>query len=278
MILHSDCAGSIEARPKLTPVIKWPGGKRKLASVIATYLPPRIRKYYEPFVGGGALFFAVRPSKAVLSDLNDDLINFYIVLREQPAALVATLKTLPNSEAHYYKIRQWRPRTDVRRAARFFYLTRLSFNGIHRVNLNGEFNVPYGQKAHLQTYDEDSMFLASAALQEATLMTADFEISTDQAGKGDVVYFDPPYTVAHGLNGFVKYNERIFSWDDQERLAAHARALVSKGCRVLVSNADHPSVRRLYDGFNCHVIERFSVMSANRDHRRQISECLFIGE
>ena len=139
----------------------------------------------------------------------------------------------------------------------------------------GEFNVPYGQKTHLRPVDKNLVCSASALLQSATIIAGDFEHVTKDAKKGDFIYFDPPYTVAHGQNGFIKYNEKIFSWNDQERLAAHARLLASRGCRVVVSNADHQSIHQLYDGFKRQTIERPSVIAASSDHRRSITECVF---
>lgn len=264
-----------EARPH-QPLIKWPGGKRALAGSILKYVPEQFGTYYEPFMGGGAVFFALRPGSAVLSDANVDLINAYIQIRDNAEALARVLKSFKNSESDYYAIRATSPRTPVRKAARMLYLARLSFNGIHRVNLRGEFNVPYGYKTHLTAIDEDHLFSTSNALRTAEIRSGDFEHTTRDAAPGDVVYFDPPYTVAHGLNGFVKYNERIFSWHDQKRLAEHANALAKRGCRVIVSNADHQSIHELYKGFNCELIERPSVIAASSAHRRTITECIFV--
>lgn len=268
------CIGPDDARRQL-PLIKWPGGKRALARSILEFVPEAFGTYFEPFFGGGAVFFALQPLNAVLSDANEELINAYIHIRDNPEALAHALRSLKNSECDYYKVRSTAPRTQLRKAARLLYLTRLSFNGIHRVNLRGEFNVPYGYKTHLTTIDEEHLHFASSALKGTKLVAGDFEATTRDADKGDVVYFDPPYTVAHGLNGFVKYNERIFSWSDQERLAEHARTLARLGCRVIVSNADHESIHTLYRGFRCHIIKRPSVIAASSSHRRQITECVF---
>jgi len=262
--------------PKAKPLIKWPGGKRSLAPIILNFIPESYRTYYEPFLGGGAIFFALQPDKAVLSDINDELINTYIQIRDEPESLTKILKSLKNNEHDYYKVRSSSPRSPIRKAARIIYLTRLAFNGIHRVNQNGQFNVPYGYKEHLATVDEELLTVTSESLRHAKLQAGDFEITTRKAGKGDVVYFDPPYTVAHANNGFIKYNEKIFSWNDQERLAEHARSLASKGCRVIVSNADHPSIHSLYKDFYCHTVERPSVIAAASAYRRKITECIFV--
>lgn len=258
------------------PLLKWPGGKRALARQILERVPGRFQTYYEPFFGGGAVFFALKPERAVIGDLNEELINCYRIVQSDPIGLISVLKAFKNDEASYYKIREYRPRTPLRRAARLLYLTRLSFNGIHRVNLKGSFNVPYGRKTHLPAFDEQAVLDASTALAGVTIEVGDFETVTAGATYGDVVYFDPPYTVAHANNGFIKYNEKIFSWADQNRLASHARNLHRRGCTVIVSNADHASVRELYHDADVEIIRRYSVISASKEHRRQITECLFV--
>lgn len=260
---------------KAPPLIKWPGGKRHLLRDIFPLLPRTFNRYFEPFVGSGALFFALQPSKATLSDTNKDLINLYVQVRDNPNEIVDRVKKYKNSKKFYYSIRSQSPRTPLNKAARLLYLLNLSFNGIHRVNLRGEFNVPYGFKFHLPTHDEERIRATSRALAGVTLRTADFLRATALAAEGDLAYFDPPYTVAHADNGFLKYNEKIFSWNDQVRLAAHARKLADRGCHVFVSNADHPSVKKLYRGFRVATIKRFSIIAASSEYRRQITETVY---
>lgn len=260
---------------RIPPLIKWPGGKRALFESIAPHFPTTPKRYYEPFLGGGAVFFALQPKRSWLSDTNEELINLYRQVRDAPDDLIKILRTFKNSEEAYYQIRAQSFRSPKKRAARLMYLTTLSFNGIHRVNLQGQFNVPYGNKTYLDTCDESRIRTASRALASARLDVADFETATRKASAGDLVYFDPPYTVAHAHNGFVKYNERIFSWADQVRLAEHARDLVQRGCHVVISNADHPSVRTLYRDFTVKTIERFSRIAASSAHRKAITEALF---
>lgn len=258
----------------IKPLLKWTGGKRALAQEIVPLLQGRGR-YFEPFFGGGAVFFQLRPDNAVLSDLNPELINCYEVAKTQPEQLIASLKRLKNTEEAYYKVRASTPRTAVTRAARFIYLCTLSFNGIYRVNLSGQFNVPYGRKKHIDPCNPDLIRSISERLQKSELLCADFEKTAMKAVAGDCVYFDPPYTVAHGNNGFVKYNEKIFSWRDQERLEAVSRKLATNGVRVVISNADHPSLRKLYKAFNVRTIERWSKISATTEGRKKITECVF---
>jgi DNA adenine methylase len=258
------------------PVIKWPGGKRALVPELLEHSPKRFGTYFEPFFGGGALFFALQPATAVLADLNRELIGCYECVKDSPDELIRALRRLKNTEDEYYRIRGSKPRKEVTRAARLLYLTRLSFNGIHRVNLRGEFNVPYGWKTHLDSMDDEALVAASDALQGVTLRSGDFEVTTADAKKGDFLYFDPPYTVAHSNNGFVKYNEHIFSWADQVRLAKHARALSAKGCHVMVSNADHTTITKLYGKAKRVVLHRYSKIAASSEHRRRITESLFV--
>ncbi|TXD63736.1 Dam family site-specific DNA-(adenine-N6)-methyltransferase [Ralstonia sp. TCR112] len=263
-------------RAASTPLIKWPGGKRALLPEILSKMPSTFGTYYEPFFGGGAVFFGLAPENAVISDANEELVNAYIQVRDNPDTLIKELKRLPNAEEVYYRVRASNPKSSVRRAARLLYLTRLSFNGIHRVNLAGQFNVPYGKKSHLSSVEPEKLLAISELLQGIDIRSGDFKEITNSASAGDLVYFDPPYTVAHAHNGFVKYNERIFSWSDQERLAEHARQLASRGCHVVISNADHASIHELYKGFECTVINRPSVIAASSAHRRTITECIFV--
>jgi len=263
------------ATEERAPLIKWAGGKRRLLAEIRQFVPGDFGKYYEPFLGGGALFFSLLPPDARLSDSNQDLIEMYVAVRDDVESLIRALRRLRNCEEDYYRVRRAVPRTPAGKAARMIYLCTLSFNGIYRQNLKGEFNVPYGYKTHLKHYDIDRLREASSQLQRREILYGDFESAVEDAQRGDLVYFDPPYTVAHGNNGFVKYNAKIFSWDDQKRLARTALRLKRLGCHVIVSNADHPSIRELYPGFEVHEIQRFSVMSASAEFRRPVRECLF---
>src|SRR5271157_1804341 len=181
------------------PLVKWAGGKRLLLKHILP-LFSTFRCYYEPFLGGGALFFALLPDRAFLSDKNPELINAFKQVRDNCEAVIAILQDLRNTEGTYYQIREQEPRDHVERAARFLYLTRLSFNGIYRLNLKGIFNVPYGRKKHLAACDADHLRRASRELQSAEIRLADFEEAVRLAKRGDLVYLDPPYTVAHGNN------------------------------------------------------------------------------
>jgi DNA adenine methylase len=260
------------------PLLKWPGGKRDLVNRILPFVPLHFNRYFEPFFGGGALFFALQPKRAYLSDKNSELMQAYVQVRDRPDAVIKHLRQLRNSEKDYYRVRSSRPTGGPSRAARLIYLITLSFNGIYRVNLNGVFNVPYGYKTYLDPCDEERLRNASNALKKARVRNGDFEHILCQAKEDDLVYLDPPYTVAHGNNGFVKYNAKIFSWEDQIRLAHIAEELANRGCTVIVSNADHSSIRALYKAFKTTVLERTSRIAASSNFRSGITECIFTRE
>ncbi len=257
------------------PLLKWPGGKRELVRHILPLIPTQFGTYFEPFLGGGALFFALAPEASVLSDHNRELMTCYEQVRDYPGEVIHTLSAMPNSSEDYYRIRGERPTDLIEIAARLIYLTTLSFNGIHRVNLRGEFNVPYGRKLHVDPCDPVRIKATSQVLTGSTLRHGDFSGSLTAAKSGDVVYLDPPYTVAHGQNGFVKYNAKIFAWKDQIRLAEIASHLDRRGCHVIVSNANHDSVRRLYPSFEELFVPRPSRISAASAYRGSVVESLF---
>jgi len=257
------------------PLLKWPGGKRLLADRIVALLPQAYDRYIEPFLGGGAVFFKLKPYRAVLADVAPALIDCYAQIRDNSGDVLKALARLKNSDTEYYRIRASRPRTAVARAARMIYLTNLSFNGIYRLNFRGDFNVPYGHRPHRRPIAPALLRAASLLLRRARLRCVDFEITLRSARMRDVVYLDPPYTVAHSNNGFIRYNARLFSWSDQQRLARAARGAVDRGAFVVLTNADHESVRRLYPDFHEVQVERSSTMAADSAKRKLVIESIF---
>lgn len=263
----------------IEPFLKWPGGKRWAVKQLVALLSPHLtRRYFEPFLGGGAVYFALCPKRAVLTDINADLINVYLQVRDNPTHLVKRLKRLTVSENAYYRIRSNMPRGALARATRLLYLNRTAFSGIYRLNRAGQFNVPYGGGGRTPEilWGKGLIVAASGALKNATLKAMDFEKAIRVTGAGDVVYCDPTYTVAHESNGFVRYNERNFSWADQERLAASALAACKRGAFVVVSNAAHPSIGRLYEPFVPNILARTSCVSPIASHRRTVHEYVFV--
>ena len=266
--------GTVETATGLDPLFRWPGGKRWLVPTLLEMIGSSSGRYFEPFVGGGALFFALRPVAATLNDSNAELIACYRAVRDHPRAVEEALRKLVPSENDYYVVREARPQGLAERAARLIFLTTHSFNGIYRVNRKGEFNVPYGHREY-QLGAPGSLTEHSRALAGVNLLSGDFAAAVRDAAAGDLVYLDPPYTVTHSRNGFIKYNARVFSWDDQKQLAKTASELAERGCFVLISNADHESISDLYGKFRKVELRRFSRMASDSARRREVTEFLF---
>jgi len=261
------------------PFLKWPGGKRWAGPSIGPLIRNRLRGiYFEPFLGGGAMYFYVRPDRAILADINRDLINVYRAVRDHFDELLDNLIRLPVSKKMYYQIRKSEPSNSMLRAVRFLYLNRTAFAGMYRLNQSGEFNVPYGggQRGTEILWRTAMLKQASSALQNAKLLHGDFETTIEQAGRGDVVYCDPTYTVTHDNNGFVRYNERNFSWADQERLVKAARRAKRRGATVIVSNAHHREIRKIYGSAEFLTLTRPSTLSVDPSNRRTIQEYLIL--
>jgi DNA adenine methylase len=278
--------GTSLLEPRITnpaePFLKWAGGKRLLLPSIAPRLPKLDDgcRYFEPFLGGGAVFFTLRPTEALLSDINSELIQAYCAVRDSLTDVIEVLRTLKNTRDDFYRIRAWRPQSRARRAARFIYLNKTCFNGLYRENLAGNFNVPYGRhRYNTQVCDVDQLEAASHALQSCCLRTADFVTSVRTAKRGDLVYFDPPYITGHQNNGFVEYNAKVFSWADQHRLLELATRLVDRGVHVAISNGDHSSIRWLYadnPSFRIHTLKRKSTMAGQAVRRFSRTELLIV--
>ncbi len=260
------------------PFLKWAGGKRWLVELIESYLPPSYSRYHEPFVGGGAVFFHLAPKAAHLSDLNPDLINAYEKVRDNVDAIVDRLSELQVNKKTYKCQKGLLSSNELDRATAFIYLNRTAFNGLYRVNKEGKFNVPFAGNQRRVLFDEQQIRMASALLQRCELRCRDFSVAIAEVKQGDLLYCDPPYTVRHNNNGFIRYNESLFSWDQQKQLATLAQDAVMRGAFVLVSNADHNPVRQLYRGFKAKRLSRASCMAGDPSGRGSTSECVFIGK
>lgn len=261
----------------MKPFIKWPGGKSWLVSKYRKYLPQKFDRYFEPFLGGGALFWHLCPPKAIISDVNADLINAYQIMRDDPIRLAELMKhhEQKHSNEYYYSVRQYAPCNQIEQAARFLYLNRTCYNGMYRVNQHGRFNVPIGTKNRC-AYDIAIFSEMSAALRSATLITGDFENILSHAQNGDFVFADPPYTIAHNSNSFIKYNEKLFSWEDQKRLAKELASAKKRGVIILATNANHVSIRELYEEeeFHLTVVERYCSISGDARKRGNQEELI----
>ena len=256
------------------PFLKWAGGKRWLAQRYPELLPTGYDRHIEPFAGSSAIFFHAAPQRGLLNDANAELIGVYRDVKYRWKALLALLAehAAHHNDEYYYVVRARVPATQIQRSARFLYLNRSCWNGLYRVNKQGIFNVPRGTKDVIISSTDD--FAGnSAALQTAELCTGDFGPVIRRAGEGDFLFVDPPYTVAHNLNGFVKYNDQIFSWADQVRLRDELLAAAERGASILLTNADHQSVRDLYDGIGEHLtLSRSTVISGVSAGRQRTTE------
>ncbi len=248
-----------------------------MAPMIEHFVDPlRFVRYIEPFLGGGALFFRLGCAPAILADLNSDLIDTYRQVRDDPISLELSLRALEVNPGTFERMREARPEAPLEIATRFLYLNRTAFSGLYRLNRAGRFNVPYaGDRAMSTLWDRDLLTLASRALQGAKLVVSDFEPTLAEAGRGDIVYCDPTYTVSHDNNGFLRYNESIFSWADQVRLAKAARAASMRGAAILVSNAAHPDLNGLYPEASCLTVRRYCGLAADEKHRGSRTEYVF---
>ena len=269
----------IDAAPvQARPFVKWAGSKRWLTERILDLVPSRFGDYHEPFVGSGSVFFALYfPGRHhYLSDSIEPLINCYRQIALAPDAVIAMADSWAGDRDSYYELRARTDLDDVGRAARFIYLNRLCFNGLYRENSSGQFNVPYGRPNSMRiVHDAPSLRRVANILSDnVTIVNQDFEESLQNVKHNDLVYLDPPYISGHKANGFVDYNAKVFSWDDQHRLREYVDALAERGAHFILSNADHPSIRDLYGGYEQTGVARFSSMSARAGSRGPTDELL----
>jgi DNA adenine methylase len=263
----------------MQPFLKWAGGKRWLFKNGDFCLPEINQNYIEPFLGGGAVFFHLQPQNALLSDANGRLIELYQVIRDDHLSFKDLLAdhAQGHSKEYYYETRQTKFETKLERAAQFMYLNRTCWNGLYRENKKGQFNVPIGTKDAVLLPNDDFKGW-SKALRGKQLKCQDFEKSIDAAKDGDVIFVDPPYTVRHNMNGFVKYNQNIFAWEDQVRLRSALERAGERGAKFIMTNADHESIRDLYKNFGQHQqLSRHSVIAGKSAHRAKSTELMVSG-
>ncbi|WP_426291967.1 DNA adenine methylase [Dyadobacter endophyticus] len=266
---------------KIRPLIRWAGGKVWLTDFLQNHVPAYFGNYHEPFLGGGSVFLALKSSGkinnlAFLSDANKDLIETFTVIRDHPIELIDEMVPFQNTKEFYYSLRGNIPDTSISRAARFLFLNRTSFNGIYRVNLKGEYNVPYGFRKMEYLFKEDEIHALSEALKDTFLRATDFDHTITNIKPGDLVFLDPPYTVAHENNGFVKYNQKIFAWEDQQRLRTYIDKIIEIGAHFILTNAAHISISELYDGVgNSLKLARPSLIGGKGAKRSVYHEILF---
>lgn len=275
------------------PFVKWAGGKRQLTSKILTKISNPINTYYEPFVGGGALFFALANRKlftgAVLNDLNEELILAYNVIREptQLPTLIELLATYPNTKEFFLEIRAKQPSKEllndpnlcysqegIEIAARFIYLNKTGFNGLYRVNKSGGFNVPFGKAANPTICDAINLRAVSKVLAGERIKCVDFDIATAEAKVGDLIYFDPPYIPRTETSNFTAYTAEGFGLSEHRRLAATFSRLAMEGVSVILSNSDMPIIRELYSDFQVDTVEANRSINSDGTKRGLVTELL----
>ena len=263
--------------PTSQPFLKWAGGKRWFVKNHLSEVPCSFNNYFEPFLGGGAMFFALQPAKAILSDYNSNLIDCYIAIRENPSIIYSLLQQhhLNHSKDYYYDMRSIEFSDIYQKSAQFIYLNRTCWNALYRVNMKGKFNVPIGTKTNV-ILDTDDFEKTSESLKNIDIVSCDFEETIDKALWGDFIFVDPPYTVKHNNNGFVKYNEIMFSWEDQLRLHKALERAHLRGAKFLMTNAYHESLIDLYKhDFHLSKVSRQSVI-ASESNRRGIYDELMV--
>jgi len=268
----------------VAPILKWVGGKRQLIPVIEQLLPKEINTYYEPFVGGGALFFHLKPPTAVINDMNEELINLYQTVKDEVYMLIELLRTHKNEAEYFYELRhkdreavfmEW---NEVQRAARMLYLNKTCFNGLYRVNSSGQFNVPFGKYKNPKIINDEKLKAVSFFLKvnDVQIKNEDFEDVIKDSKKGDFIYFDPPYHPASKTANFTAYAKGGFCEGDQIRLKNSCIKLHERGVKFLLSNSDTLFIREIYrhDIFNITNVQALRSINCKGNGRGKVGEVL----
>ncbi|MBP8613886.1 MAG: DNA adenine methylase [Firmicutes bacterium] len=297
------CSLSTKERVVARPFVKWAGGKSQILCELLPRIDISPRNYWEPFVGGGALFFALLETgiihshsdencdfcgdnamgsksspgkKIVINDKNEELANAYRVVQSNVADLVESLERHLVTKEHFYKVRAQDPSelSEVERASRFIFLNKTCYNGLWRVNKKGHFNVPFGRYKNPRICDETNLLAVSCALRGVTILSRDFEEVAICAQSGDFVYFDPPYHPLSETSDFTSYVDSGFGTKDQERLASVARYLTRAGVFCMISNSDTEFARKLYAGFRVEHVEARRSINSKKDRRGWVPELI----
>jgi DNA adenine methylase len=269
------CAISPTLTPR--PFLKWAGGKSQLLAQYKAHFPLEFDRYYEPFLGGGAVFFHLRPPQAMLSDINPELVNVYQCVRDQVEAIAARLEAhqQQHGKAYYYQVRSQHQGSAIERAARLIYLNKTCFNGLYRENSRGEFNVPMGRYKNPRIYDPDLLQAASAVLQATEIKVRSFEVVLQEAQTSrDFVYFDPPYYPLNATSNFTAYSRYTFGQAEQIRLQQAFQHLAERGVNVMLSNSDCAFIHDLYQNYCIHRITAPRAINSNPQKRGKITELL----
>jgi len=272
------------AKNKLVaPVVKWAGGKRQILDEITKYIPDEFSTYYEPFLGGGAVLFELQPEKAVVNDINQELMNIYQVIKENVDELIEDLKKHKNEREYFYKIREldrdkerYSRLSRVERASRFIYLNKTCYNGLFRVNKSGEFNAPFGNYKNPNIVNENTLRAVSEYFNRANIIFTcqDFEAALQSAEKGDFVYLDPPYDPVSETASFTEYDKGGFDRGEQIRLKKVCDKLNEKGIKFLLSNSATDFIMDLYKDYKIKIIKAKRAINSKPDRRGDVDEVL----
>lgn len=268
---------------RLTPVVKWAGGKRQLLSDIMPFIPERYAAYCEPFLGGGAVLFALQPEAAIVNDINADLIQTYEVIRDQVEDLISALEAHVNEADHYYRVRRWDREHEfyvrlgrVERAARIIYLNKTCYNGLFRVNNAGEFNTPFGRYKNPDFVNATNLRKVSQYLQRAqiTFRSGDYFALLSEIKSDDFVYLDPPYDPVSRTASFTGYVKGGFNQDEQLRLKEFCDRLDAENVKFLLSNSSTEFIRDLYQGYEVTTVKARRVVNSAAGKRGRVDEVL----
>ncbi len=262
------------------PLVKWVGGKRQLMFELLKNMPESYNRYFEPFIGGGALFFELQPENGYISDMNAELINLYSVVRDNVYELIQDLNKHEITKDYFLKIRnldrtkKYNTLSNVEKAGRFIYLNRTCFNGMYRVNAQGQFNVPFGNYKNPRIVDADNLINCSKLLKNTEIKCADFSEVLNKVKKGDFVYFDPPYVPLSETSSFTSYTKDGFDIDMQFKLREVCDELDSMGVKFMLSNSDTKLVHELYSSYKINKVFASRAINANANGRGKITEVL----
>jgi DNA adenine methylase len=259
------------------PFLKWAGGKSRLIQQYIPYFPKSYKNYYEPFLGGGAVFFYLQPTTAILTDINAELINTYCCVRDHVEELISLLQEhkIRHNKDYYYSVRNNSSGTDIEKAARLIYLNKTCFNGLYRVNSQGKFNVPLGRYNNPNICSELFLRTASEALSTSKIKQTDFvDVLNYARNSDDFIYFDPPYYPVSETSYFTAYSSYRFVEDQQVKLKDVFEKLAERGVKVMLSNSDCEFIRNLYRSFNIYTISASRAINSNAKKRGKITELL----
>lgn len=271
------------AKNKLvSPFLKWVGGKRQLIHQLIEKKPNRFNRYFEPFIGGGAVFLHLQPNRATINDANSELINVYHVIRNNPDELISDLKEHKKESDYFYALRaldrspSFANLSPIKRASRFIYLNKTCYNGLYRVNNAGEFNTPYGRYKNPNIVNEPIIRAVSAYLNKAdvAILNIDYEAALGDAGRNDFVYLDPPYHPVSETANFTGYVQGGWREDDQVRLREVCNDLNKRGVKFLLSNSSTPLIKELYASYHIHTVRATRAINSVAQGRGQVEEYL----